>query len=109
VLVGLFYGVSLQATVPLPAVVGLDKVLHAGAYGLLGILLLRAAGRDAGVWVRVALVGLGVLVGVGDEAIQSGVEGRTSTATDVLADAVGVILGVSWWGLVTRSPEDERT
>lgn len=110
VLVALFYTVSLQPTVPVPAVVGLDKVLHASAYGVLGILIRRAHGTDASATALATGAMLGIVAGIVDEWIQSGTPGRTATATDALADAVGVILGMTWWGVVTTaSAANDRT
>lgn len=108
VLVALFYTVSLQPTVPVPVVVGLDKVLHACAYGVLGVLLRRAIGPDASTAATIGGAVLGIVAGILDEWIQSGTPGRTATASDALADAVGVVLGMTWWGLVIGPSEIDR-
>jgi VanZ family protein len=76
---------------------GRDKVAHAAAYAVLGLLLARAAFRS---WPERGLVsmsalgaGLAAIYGVLDEVHQSFVPGRHATVGDVIADAVGAILG----------------
>jgi len=93
VLLAIIYRVSMEPAVPVASVYGLDKVLHAGEYGLLGLLLARA-GRPA--LPLLALIALGSLAGAGDELIQSRVEGRDATHWDWMADTIGTILGVVW-------------
>ena len=82
---------------PLPAQTS-DKVGHLTAYGLLGVLLIRAfagaawagctAGAGAKAWVVAALYG------VSDELHQALVPGRMPSIGDGLADAAGAALGV---------------
>jgi VanZ like family len=69
----------------------LRKLAHAGEFGILGALLMRAVGR-----VDVAF-GLGVLYAVSDELHQSLVPGRSGTPLDVGIDAVGVAGGIVLW------------
>jgi VanZ family protein len=65
-----------------------DKVAHALEYGGLGFLLGRGLGRPLpALW-------LAVLYGLSDELHQSFVPGREVSAGDLLADAVGALLGV---------------
>jgi len=75
-----------------------DKVLHAGVYGMLGALWVRAfntlkpwRGR---VWpLLVTGVVLATLYGLSDEWHQSFVPARTADAADLLADFIGSAMG----------------
>jgi len=82
-----------------------DKVVHLGLYAVLG-LALAWAGRESG-WNRpFLLLALGFGYGVLDEWHQSFVPGRDPSFGDLLADGVGVALGVLLGGLLlarTRS------
>lgn len=82
-----------------------DKVVHLGLYAVLG-LTLAWAGRESG-WNRpFLLLALGFGYGVLDEWHQSFVPGRDPSFGDLLADGVGVALGVLLGGLLlarTRS------
>jgi len=90
----LVYALSLDPGTPKTATPGLDKVAHLVEYGVLGLLLSRAVGgRARGVMFASMLV-LGVAVGIADEVIQSHVPGRQAGADDVIADAVGVTVGL---------------
>jgi VanZ family protein len=66
----------------------LRKIAHALEYAILGLLLLRAAGRE------LAAAALGVAYAVTDEIHQSFVSGRQGSPRDVLIDAAGVLVGV---------------
>lgn len=66
----------------------LRKLAHATEYAVLGLLLLRALGRE------LRAVAIGVAYAVTDEVHQAFVSGRHGAAYDVLIDAVGVLLGV---------------
>lgn len=103
---------SDQPTVPLPAARGADKVLHFGAYALLGFLL--AHGTAASGASRGWAVGLGWLYGASDELHQAFVPGRTADPADWAADALGVLAGTflysrfqAWRG--GRSPSGARS
>jgi VanZ family protein len=74
---------------PLPFV-GADKVIHAIVFGGLGALLSRVCGWNH--WWTPFL--LGSLYGVSDEVHQLYVAGRTCDFADMLADTVGVGLGL---------------
>jgi VanZ family protein len=68
----------------------MDKVLHASVYGVIA-LLLQFSGvikRSYILWFLV--IGIGLL----DELHQTLVEGRESSVADLMADAVGVTLGI---------------
>lgn len=80
----------------------LDKLVHAGIFGLLALLLAQAfhaAGRPQR-WA-LAACGLTMAYGIGTEVLQ-GVEGmgRHMDATDMIADAVGG--GVATWYALRR-------
>ena len=66
----------------------LRKLAHAAEYAVLGMLLLRAIGRE------LPSVAIGIAYAVTDEVHQAFVEGRHGAAYDVLVDAAGVLLGV---------------
>jgi VanZ family protein len=77
---------------------GSDKLLHAGAYGVLGVFAGWAAlrrPRDGRNLARGALVGLiaTLLIGCLDEWGQSTVEGRYAGWGDIVADVVGGTCG----------------
>jgi VanZ family protein len=84
------------ADVP-PVFFGMDKLLHAGVYGILGFLVLGALSGTVQVrpiprpWLAVLMV---VAYGVLDEFHQHFVPGRTPDILDVMADAAGGMLGV---------------
>jgi VanZ family protein len=87
----------LSAQRQLPETGASDKVLHALAYMVLGLLSIRAfhggLGPLAPKATALALV-LTVGYGVFDEIHQAFVPGRHSSALDVVADAVGFLLAV---------------
>ncbi len=115
---------------------GWDKVAHIVEYGILGFLSQLAARLSwpsgfhlnwpsvarRPVFLRVGtILILGILIGVMDEVMQSGVlfdktTERISSPTDVSADAIGVtigmILNIKWWcpgrGAAVR-PESSKT
>jgi len=79
---------------------GADKVAHAVAYGVLG--LLAALARGAG-----ALTGAvaGLVVGAADEWIQSGVPGRSADLADLAADLAGAAVGGWLFSRTFRRPK----
>ena len=83
--------------VPGPDVVGFDKVSHLGAYGMLGLLLMRAF-RFGKRWPALRAVGytlaIGGVYGALDEWHQSFIPGRTMDAFDFAADFAGLVLAV---------------
>ncbi|MBT8341554.1 MAG: VanZ family protein [Desulfatitalea sp.] len=75
-----------------------DKLLHAGAYALLAVLLCRALNtydpfRGRPVRLLLACTLLTTLYGLSDEWHQSFVAARTAEAADLVADSVGAVLG----------------
>ena len=83
------FSLSSRSRLPGPDVVGIDKVAHFGAYGLLGVLLCFAAERSR-LPLLVAGV-LGVAYGATDEIHQMYVPGRSPDVLDWCADAAGVL------------------
>ncbi|MDZ7598190.1 MAG: VanZ family protein [Desulfobacterales bacterium] len=80
----------LPSPVELPEVSHVDKLLHAGAYGVMAVLFYRTylagwpqAGRRALVWASVASA---ALFGLSDEIHQFFVPERTADPLDFLAD-----------------------
>ena len=95
---GVIFYLSAQPDLPTPSFFtfpGLDKIVHAGEFGLLSLLLYWAIGcshqtpsaRSRGV----ASVVISVLYGISDEIHQIFVPMRYADPFDVLADAVGAI------------------
>jgi VanZ family protein len=76
-----------------------DKGLHALEFAVLGFLLAHATFRtwpDRPTWRLAALAAvIGVAWGVLDELHQALVPGRHAEVLDAVADAVGVVVGVS--------------
>ena len=73
-----------------------DKLLHLGAYGLLGMLLLGSMARHPdGYRPRQVLLAavLAALYGCSDEWHQSFVPGRMVDVLDLIADSIGALLG----------------
>jgi VanZ family protein len=78
-----------------------DKLLHTGAYALLGMLFCRAyrSGRPAASARSLARAAVlsAVLFGLTDEIHQSYVPSRTADGWDLLADALGAAMGVGFY------------
>ena len=66
----------------------LRKLAHATEYAVLGLLLVRALGRE------LPAVLIGIAYAVTDEMHQHFVAGRHAAVYDVAIDAAGVVLGV---------------
>ena len=99
------FWLSSMATVPGAHYVW-DKLLHTVGYAGLGILAMRAfhggfARPRLAPTIYAALTV--ILWGISDEFHQSFVPGRDSSALDVVADAVGVILSVLLLMAATRT------
>jgi VanZ family protein len=84
-----------------------DKVLHAGEYLLLGLLLVRALRATLRVsrplFAAVIAIGLAVLVGTADEFLQSFIPGRESDVLDLLADTLGGAIAQLIYVMFVRS------
>ena len=74
----------------------LRKLAHMAEYAVLGLLLLRAVGREG------PAVVLAIAYAVTDEVHQGFVEGRHGAWYDVAVDAAGVLLGVYVLGRAAR-------
>ncbi|MBZ0073042.1 MAG: VanZ family protein [Thiohalobacteraceae bacterium] len=105
-LLSTFLAVTWMATLfylssqPMPEIdlgfTGQDKLVHLVAYGLLGALLLGALPLRTGGYSRGQMLlaaALATLYGISDEWHQFFVPGRTMDGLDVLADAIGALLG----------------
>jgi len=92
--------------IDLPGIPGLDKVLHAGGYGLLGILFYRAYRSrwpNASGWATANASLLSAAVyGLTDELHQSFVPSRTADPWDWLADTSGALLGIAAYAVFLR-------
>ena len=104
----LYYGLifflssrPLKLEVPLP---NLDKLAHGAAYGLLGFLLAFGFFGLLRAPLKIKLGGViltGGILGILDEIHQIFVRGRTPDPLDVLADAVGIVLGLILFRLIS--------
>jgi VanZ family protein len=108
---GIIFLVSDQPA--LPSIPGwwdslVKKTMHALAYGVLALLILRAL---RGYWsderaIRLASIGLAVAYAVSDEYHQTFVPGRDGNMIDVIVDAAGVVGATALdWG---RRQEQRR-
>jgi VanZ family protein len=101
VAVGAWVAIQLLITslpgkdVPITANHPWDWLIHAGIYGILGILLARAAAASG--WQGRRLVWLFVGIGLfaaADEVHQLFIPGRNGSATDWVFDTLGVATGI---------------
>ncbi len=108
---GIFYASSLSQP-PLPP--GGDKPWHLLAYVGLAVLVVRA--MAAGLPRRIApataawSIAIGIAYAMSDEFHQAFVPGRTADVRDLVADALGVIVGTGlcWaWGIISATSRDE--
>ena len=88
----------------IPDVRFMDKFLHVGAYGLLGILFFRAYEtlplKNFKNLLILISIGSAVLYGISDEIHQYFVPSRQADVMDVIANTIGSICGVCfyhWW------------
>jgi VanZ family protein len=98
--------------VDLPPGQNWDKVLHAGAFGVLALLATwaLARGRTHAATSRMLLAAclITVLYGVTDEYHQSFVPGRDASVYDLLADALGAVGAagaIRAWSIIARGSE----
>jgi len=88
-------------TLSLPDIPNLDKLLHAGIYGVLAATTMFAVQENR--WhARPCMVGVSVVIfcllyGVSDEWHQSFVPGRTPDILDIAADTFGAASMVLLW------------
>ena len=101
----LFY-LSSQPILPTPDLFAYqDKLFHAVAYGLLGVLLLMSfryqAPRYTGIQKALA-VGIASLYGISDEFHQSFVPGREADILDWAADTIGALTAVLMLAFIVK-------
>jgi len=85
-----------QQVYPATDVPNADKLVHLALYGTLSALCARGLGRAtrwSGIDVWLAAAALASLYGMSDEFHQRFVPGRSAEWADVLADAIGALLG----------------
>ncbi len=103
--------IFIQSSYPspdrLPSFAFSDKLLHALVYGVLGALIYRAlnatnrwCGRVR--WLFWASLSASVLYGISDEWHQSFVAERHADAADLIADAVGSVIGSAVYARLHR-------
>lgn len=75
-------------------IIGLDKAMHYGAYGVLTVLVVRAL--EPPISLRYAVILFLALAGFGgaDEWHQGFISGRSSSIYDWIADSLGVLTGL---------------
>lgn len=83
--------------------VGVDKLLHAVGYAVLAAVVLTALRRPTGREI-LAVVVLVTAFGGAVEILQAPVPGRTGSVLDLVADAVGAVLGAAGWWLFGAEP-----
>jgi VanZ family protein len=89
----LVLGVCVGSLVPgdrLPTVSISDKLVHAGSYFLLMIWFAGLYGRKHHTWIALVLV----LLGIALDVAQTGTETRSFELRDILANFLGVLLGL---------------
>ncbi len=106
----LVYGLSAQETLPAIEQLG-DKVVHVGAYGLFGLLCLRAFHGGIGkLRYRPTILAISTvaLYGALDEWHQSYVPGRDPSLLDWAADLIGAGLSLLFLIWLVRGPYRAR-
>jgi VanZ family protein len=101
------FWLSHQPSIDTPSLFsGQDKMFHAGAYGLLGILLLGAMRPGlsgySSMQLRTSVI-IASLYGISDEFHQSLVPGRNPDVLDWAADTTGALLAVFLLTRLTRT------
>lgn len=89
----------------IPSVSHIDKVLHMVAYGVLGILLVRAFQKTSTYnRKRIALLAIifATIYGISDEIHQSFVVSRTADIYDVIFDFLGAAIAVQIYSLLSQ-------
>jgi VanZ family protein len=97
----IFIQSSFPAPEQLPSFRFSDKLLHAAAYALMGVLFYRAYATIplAAVADRLILLSIlsAALYGASDEIHQAFVPFRNADVLDAVADAAGAVIGVLGW------------
>lgn len=86
--------------------VGVDKLLHVAGYAVLAVTTLDAM-RDRTLRAVLAVVVFVTVFGGAVELLQWPVPGRRVSVLDLVADAVGAVLGAAGWWVSGSSPTDE--
>jgi VanZ family protein len=86
----------------LPAFAFSDKLLHAGEFAILTLLVLRAIDRSGRGGRALWLAGL-VTYGALDELHQLWIPGRSAEFTDWVADTLGVLVGAGLVLLILKT------
>lgn len=89
----IFFVSALPKLPTLPTLFGIDKIQHAGAYLILGLLLYRAT-KLVGMRPYARSFILGALYGAFDEIHQRFVPGRDMSGLDWLADVAGIVIAM---------------
>ncbi|MCQ8104877.1 VanZ family protein [Methylomonas sp. SURF-2] len=108
---GLIYWLSNQQSLPVPPLFEFqDKVMHFGAYFVMGIFSWRCFRHLGLSGRRLALVGFLFCsaYGISDEWHQSFVPGRSSSGWDWLADSLGAAVAVLALALCSLKPKVAR-
>ena len=101
-LIGYCVFIYMQSSYPspegLPSFEFSDKLLHFGAYAVMGILFYRAyqtlaVRRNIPLLMLISMISA-ALYGISDEIHQSFVPHRNGSISDVIADGIGAICGV---------------
>ncbi len=104
---GIFY-LSHQpgASLKLPDLVLIDKIVHCIVYSVLGLCLIWALPRKW--WGQRPLLARGgvvlfcLLYGISDEFHQSFIPDRFASGWDLVADTIGGIIALLWLPVLTR-------
>jgi VanZ family protein len=103
----LFVQSSFASPKLLPTFPGMDKLLHFGAYGVLGLLFMRAfritTSRIGVPQIMLYSLLLTTAYGISDEVHQSFVIARTADVMDALADALGGGCGIFLYYMTNRN------
>jgi VanZ family protein len=110
--IGLIFVVSSMSNPPaVGSAPNVDKIAHFVEYGILGCLLGWALGfpsRGERAWAIFFLaIGIGALVGLGDEMYQGTVPGRERSYWDLIMDIAGLTAAqilLLWWSMRRRVP-----
>lgn len=75
-------------------IIGFDKVVHFGMYGVLAVLVMRALGTASSLRAAVLVVLALSAFGAADEWHQGFINGRSASLYDWIADSLGACCGV---------------
>jgi len=96
-----------KAIIPQSKYVSWDKLAHVVEFGILGYLTARTAFFSGHRWISLRFVQVAIFFGVfyaaSDEWHQLHVPGRWASPLDILADSIGVVVGLLIFLQVTRS------